>query len=458
MKTLVTRLRRRSRWLVAGAVLGIAIVGVLTILWPKQYTAVASDYFTVESGGSDTELYQGSIFVSSQVGSYRSLAVSLVVLRPVIDDLQLSMDAKSLAKHVVVTVPDQTTILRIQVTLPNAQQAADTANAIAVELARQAEVLSPTRDTGRHVVAAKVLEAATTPVEPSSPDLKNNLIFGTAVALALGLGLALLRDYLDTSVRSSHELAKLTEYPILATFPLEDRPASWDGRNLNQQLALDIRFTTERGTRAVRLLRDNFLGAGTDRGHVTTIVTSLSPHDGKSTVALALATSLGQSGHRTLLIDASTNGDISSTLALSEVPGLKEALAGTPAHPVWDDDLGCSVLPRGREGELPVGSGKIEQLLASIHQDYDSIVLDAVSLDQPGRLQDLAASATDILWVVDAATPAERLSAIRDPRISTGSTTSLVLNRAGPTDEGQGSLRSRSIIGSELNSAAHAVG
>ena len=453
----MARIRRRARWFVAGVLIGLAVVGALTTLWPKQYTAVASDYFTVASGGSDANLYQGSLFVSSQIDSYRSLAVSLVVLRPVIEELKLSMDADTLATdHVVVTAPDKTTILRIQVTLPDARKAADTANAVAAGLAKQAEILSPDRSTGRHVVDARVLEAATTPPKPSSPNVKNNLIFGTAAAIALGLGLALLRDSFDTSVRTSRELAKLTDYPILATLPREKRPVRWDRRNPKQRSRLRAGFLTDRGSRAVRLLRDNFLGAGSDRQQVTTIVTSLSPYNGKSTVALALATTLGQSGHRTLLIDASTNGDISSALALSDAPGLTEALAGTPVEPVSDETLGCSVLPRGHRGDLPVGSGKVEQLLSTLHHDYDYIVLDAVSLDQPGRLQDLAANATDILWVVDAATPAEGLSAIRDPRISTGSTTSLVLNRAEPADEGQGSLRSRSIAASALHSARHA--
>lgn len=428
MKSVFSRIRRRWPWFLAGLMVVLAIVGAFSAVAPKKYTAQASDFFTVNSGGGDADMYQGSIFVSSQMASYRSLAVSPVVLDPVIKKLQLDQTAAELAPAITVTSPEETTILTIQATLPDRADSARVANAVAEEVSAQAMALSPVRSTGKHIVSAQVIEKATEPLLPSSPNTANNLIFGTVAALAAGLALALLRDYLDSSIRDSSRLAG-TGLPVLGVIPRDRRKGLAD-----EQVG-------DESARAIALMRDNYLAAPTtDRGSVS-VVTSLHDLDGKSTVALALARSLADAGRRTLLVDAGRDGALSQALGAAGAAGLSDLVDGRQASLVKAGP-NLALVPRG-SSEPVVGSPRLAGLFEGWTADHDVVIVDAVSLKLPGRLHDLAAHANDLLWVVEPGTSTNDLEGIVEARFSPDASHATILNRAEPGDTGQGHMRSR---------------
>jgi uncharacterized protein involved in exopolysaccharide biosynthesis len=66
----------------------------------------------------------------------------------------------------------------------------------------------------------KVLDPARVPEQPFSPNRPQILAFGAVIGLALGLGLAMLLEFRDTSIRTEDEVVRVLALPVLALVPL----------------------------------------------------------------------------------------------------------------------------------------------------------------------------------------------------------------------------------------------
>ena len=69
------------------------------------------------------------------------------------------------------------------------------------------------------VTGGQVIQPASVPRSPVSPDHVVNGAFGLAAGLALGIGLALLRDRMSGRLRSSEEVEEYLEAPVLGVVP-----------------------------------------------------------------------------------------------------------------------------------------------------------------------------------------------------------------------------------------------
>ena len=127
------------------------------------------------------------------------------------------------------------------------------------------------------------------PTVPVSPRPKINLALGLLVGLALGIGLAVLRESLDTSIKSVEDLQNVMNTPVLGIIP-EDNDAranpliSADQGNLRAE--------------AYRQVRTNLQFIDVERSVKSVVITSAIPDEGKSTTACNLAIAFARTGAR----------------------------------------------------------------------------------------------------------------------------------------------------------------
>jgi uncharacterized protein involved in exopolysaccharide biosynthesis len=65
------------------------------------------------------------------------------------------------------------------------------------------------------IVNVAIVENAKPPTEPESSPMKRLIVLGTAMSALAGLGLALLRDWLDPTVKTTMQVERLTGLPVL---------------------------------------------------------------------------------------------------------------------------------------------------------------------------------------------------------------------------------------------------
>jgi len=212
----------RKRWRIIVAVMLVVLAGaaLATALSPKVYQA-QTRLFVSTSGGSDSgALLSGSNFTQQRVKSYADVITTPKVLDPVIKTLKLDTTAAKLGTQITATVPLDTVLIEVAVTNTNPRVAAEVADAVGTQFTSTvADLESVTKGTSSPVKVT-VVSTPTVPTTPISPKPTRNLALGVVLGLLLGIGLALLRDLLDTTIKSEKDCADVTDATARQTLGL----------------------------------------------------------------------------------------------------------------------------------------------------------------------------------------------------------------------------------------------
>lgn len=395
----VLRKRWLSAMLVTLAVMATAVAATLMV--EPLYSSSARIFFSVQGGSTISDLNQGSNFAENQMASYAEVATSPLVLEPVIDSLGLSMDPGELASTIAVTIPAGTVIMEIRATHPEASSAAEIANAVAEQLSITVGQLSPDQLGDSEPVRATIVTPATPGAAPVSPNVSRNLVLGVALGVLLGVAVALLREALDTKVRSEADLLAVADISVIGSIHFDDKTEAHP----------IVMHDDPHGQRAeaYRRLRTNlqFLDLA-DRPN-SVVVTSSVPEEGKSTTAANLAVALADAGARVILVDADLRRpSVADYTGIEGRVGLTTVLIGRAeledvVQP-WKSTR-LDILPAGQVPPNPselLGSRAMSALLKRLTDRYDVVVLDTPPLLPVTDAAVLSAEVGGMLVVVGA--------------------------------------------------------
>lgn len=227
---------RRSWPLIAIAtVVGALIALGLSLAMTPVYQAQSQLFVSVKSAGAAGDAYTGGLFVQQRVKSYVDVVDSPAVLDPVIKELELDKNYVSLAGQVSAQTPPNTVLLNVTATDTSPIQAARIANATATSYAQEIarlEGAATTKDglprlgsnQNQIPVQATVIKPAEVPGAPISPRTQLNLLLGALLGLLLGVGIAVLRHTLDTSVKTVEDLEEAADSTPWVWSPSTRRP------------------------------------------------------------------------------------------------------------------------------------------------------------------------------------------------------------------------------------------
>ncbi|MDB5293961.1 MAG: hypothetical protein JWL69_5202 [Phycisphaerales bacterium] len=139
------------------------------------------------------------------------------------------------------------------------------------------------------------------PDHPSFPRLTYVMGISLVIGLALSLGIAFLRELSDNSVRSPRDIARVGNMTPLGVIPHEADDPQSAGARLPLVIFEAPHSIIAEQFRQVRTRLQHSASLDTTR---SILVTSCSPEDGKTTVAVNLAAGLALNGRRILIVDA----------------------------------------------------------------------------------------------------------------------------------------------------------
>jgi succinoglycan biosynthesis transport protein ExoP len=216
-------------------------------------------------------------------------------------------------------------------------------------------------------------------IEPTRPRWGPYLGGGAFLALAGGIGLAFLRELTDQAVRTPVDVARFCRLSVLGCIPLlDDEEADVDEMEDVVRLAPHSLVAE-----AFRRTRTNLQFSGPVESQRSLLITSPSPGDGKTAVAINLATTLAHSNLRVLLIDCNFRRPaIREAFAGTRPEGLSNVLIaeGKLADFVTKTDLPTlDVLSSGPMPPTPaelLGSQQMRALIKEATERYDRVILD----------------------------------------------------------------------------------
>ena len=129
------------------------------------------------------------------------------------------------------------------------------------------------------------------------PRTERAVVLGVMLGLMLGIGLAFVRDALDTRVRSSNEIADRLGTTLLGRIAVPPRKL----RRKHRLVMIAMPHSAQ--AEAFRMLRANLEFVNLDRGARSILVTSALEREGKSTTVANLAVALARAGQRVALVD-----------------------------------------------------------------------------------------------------------------------------------------------------------
>ena len=288
-------LRRGWAIILALVVLGLAGGIGVTLATTKLYRASVQIFVATSTTSNATDLSQGNAFAQERVQSYTSIANSPDVTNAVIKQLGLKLTGEQLADEISADAPLNKVLINIHVTDHDPRRAATLANAVANVFSFVVQRTEQTDANGKPVVKLTVIHPATVPKTPVEPNQLLNIGLGLVLGILVGVGVVILRDVLDNTVKQPSDFEELG-VAVLGMVPFDKRAAK-----------TPIAFRSDphsARSEAYRQLRTNLQFVDVDNPPKLISVTSAVPGEGKTMTALNLAAAMAEAGARVCLVEA----------------------------------------------------------------------------------------------------------------------------------------------------------
>jgi receptor protein-tyrosine kinase len=256
--------------------------------------------------------------------------------------------------------------------------------------------LETPEDGSRPDARVVVEQRASIPGKPVSPNKTLNLLAGLGVGMLLGIGLAVLRDLLDNTVKDRQTLEEITGVGLVGSIPLD--------KERRKEPAISFSSDNSSIAEAFRKLRTNLQFLAVDDPPRVIVITSSMPNEGKSTTAINIALALAEAEHNVVLVDGDMRrpkldkyldlvGQVGLSTVLSGGASLSEVLQKTRFP-------GLTVLTSGTVPPNPselLGSLSAKKLLSEMRAQFDYVIVDSSPLLAVTDAAILAANSDGVL-------------------------------------------------------------
>lgn len=364
---------RKNWWMVVLAlIIGAGASSAYVIVKAPTYASSLTFFVNTSNSSNTVTSLQDNQYAQERVNSYVLLMSSERLAKMVIADTGVNVTPTELTAAISARSELNTVLLTATVTDSSPERSLQLATSISGQFVKLVGSIDPT-------VQLEVTSGPSLYPYPVAPSKKLDVGLGVLVGLIVGLLAAVLRELLDTSIRSREVCRAITGVPLLGQI-------SFDSSARKSPLitggAKSIR------AEAFRQLRTNLQFIDADRPANVIVVTSSVAFEGKSTTATNLAVTFADAGQQVLLIEADLRRPrVADYLGLEGAVGLTNVLASqvdvADVLQPWGKSGSLMVLPSGSIPPNPselLGSKGMIDLIEELRAQFQTIIVDTPPL------------------------------------------------------------------------------
>lgn len=146
------------------------------------------------------------------ISTYSEIVKSKGIAEQVIKNLSLNMGYDEFSKKVSIEPVKDTQIISVNVV--------DSVPARAMDIANEtANIFKSSIGDIMKVDNVQILDGATIPVDPVSPNVSKNTLVGAIIGLVLGIIISLFKELYDISIKSVEEVEEYLNLPVIGVLP-----------------------------------------------------------------------------------------------------------------------------------------------------------------------------------------------------------------------------------------------
>ncbi len=225
------------------------------------------------------------------------------------------------------------------------------------------------------------IEPALVPTKPIKPQPARDAAMGAVVGLFLLAAVTFMIEYLDDTIKSPEDVTRHLQLPVVGLIGEMEKPNKKDGKIRNVYVSENPLSPI---SEAFRNLRTNLEFAGVDKPLKTILVTSTSPGEGKSTIAVNLAAVVAQGERKVVLVDTDLRRPtLHRHLQIANRRGLTDLFRDNTKIASVTSSWGDPPITIITSGGLPpnpselMASARMESILEELKSKSDIIIMDA---------------------------------------------------------------------------------
>ncbi|MBW4827964.1 MAG: polysaccharide biosynthesis tyrosine autokinase [Clostridiaceae bacterium] len=362
-------LNNKKKLIIGITILSILLVGIFNYLTFSPKYEVSAKVMLNEL--EDFEGLEGdqSYINRTLINNYSEIIKSEIVMDEVKKNLEVELKYEEIVEKLDVEILPETNFIIIKAIGSNPKNLTSIVNEITKTSIKYAKKLI-------HVKNIKVVDKAQLPDAPMKSGFKKNITIGGIVGLSLGIFLAFFLEYLNDTIRTSKDIKRYLDLPIVGILPFVKKELVTKKEPKS--------FAAE----SYRSLKTNINYLKVENQIKSILITSPTLNEENVTVVVNLAISMAQGDEKILLIDGDLRKpnvhkffDMENNYGLSNV--LNEDINYKEVIKEVKNNSNLDILTSGpilsRSIEL-LNSKDMKSFINKVSNEYDTIIINGPSL------------------------------------------------------------------------------
>ncbi|MER2036801.1 MAG: Wzz/FepE/Etk N-terminal domain-containing protein [Solibacillus sp.] len=204
-------IRKRLLLIIILMILSIGIaIGISFYLLTPLYQANTQILVNQNSGPEEVYSWQTTETDLRLINTYNVIITSPVILTPVIEELKLNMTPGQLMNQISVSSESESKVVNIGVLNSDPELAVNISNTVAEVFKEQIPKLMSVDN----ITILSVAKLSDIP-NPVKPNKTLNIAIGAIIGFMLGIGVAILLEILDATVKNESDIEELIGLPVI---------------------------------------------------------------------------------------------------------------------------------------------------------------------------------------------------------------------------------------------------